>query len=90
LLVAIFDFQNSTLVSGNLALGQLAWPCQKQPLTNMATFADLTAKSGLPGRVLSFRRYLTPSRRRRAATLSSGDVGLFFTRDMISLRFILV
>lgn len=86
LFVAIFRHQKSELVVGSLALVQLTCPCQRQPFTKMATFARLIAKSGLPGSVLSFLRYFTPSPRKRAATLPSGDVRLLFTRDMISPR----
>ncbi len=90
LLVVIFFSQKSLLVSGSFALLQLRWPCQKQPLTNMTVFLDRTTKSGWLGRAPTFRRYLSPNSLSRAATLSSGPVRRFFTRDIISLRLALL
>ncbi len=56
---SIFLFQNLLLLFGSLALLQLEWLCQKQPCTKTTVFAEVTRKSGSPGKNLTFLLYFT-------------------------------
>jgi hypothetical protein len=82
----IFDCQNGVLVAGNAARLQPAWPCQKQPLTNIAVRHSGTTMSGLPGRDAACNRSRNPFLRRKTLTVLSGAVCTLRMRDMISLR----
>jgi hypothetical protein len=52
--LAIFVVQKATRVVGS-APRLHEWPCQKQPCTQIASFAPGTEKSGVPGNDVSFR-----------------------------------
>ena len=74
------------LGAGRLHNGQR---CQKQPLTNMATFLDGKAKSGLPGHFHCNRYPLMPLARNALLNVISGPVSfpLFPFIDLITCSF---
>jgi len=83
----ILSAQNFLLVDGNFERRQPLWPCQKHPLTKMATLNCGTMMSGVPGSRRSCRRKRIPWRRRNLSTSLSGKVFDPRTRLISQLRF---
>jgi len=72
LLIAIFDFQNSTFVFGRRP--REGCPCQKSPSTNTATRSSRNTKSGLPNIGTPLRQPLIPQVLNKDASRSSVDL----------------
>ena len=83
----ILSAQNFLLVDGSLERRQPLWPCQKHPLTKMATLNCGTIMSGVPGSRRSCRRKRILCRRRNLSTSLSGSVFDPRTRLISQLRF---
>lgn len=81
-LPCIFSRQNLARVDGQRNRRQ-AWPCQKQPWTNMTAWKRLRTRSGLPGSVRSWSRYLYPARWSPRRTRTSIFVSRPLIADMI-------
>ena len=80
-----FPSQNAVLVDGNLDRWQ-PWRCQKHPSTNTTASHWRKTKSGLPGRVATWRRNLRPRANSARRTSSSGFVSLARMLAIIRLR----
>ena len=76
--------QKSMLDLGVVARLQPVWWCQKQPFTKIAHRRETFAKSGLPGRLLTLRRYRNLSVLRIEETIASGRVLVCLTRAIRS------
>jgi hypothetical protein len=83
----ILSAQNFLLVDGSFERRQPLWPCQKHPLTKMATWNCATIMSGVPGSSRSCRRKRILCRRRNLSTSLSGRVFDPRTRLISQLRF---
>lgn len=73
----LFDIllnQNFLLEAGNRFWHEC--PCQKHPFMKIAMRSRLITMSGVPGRDLTYRRYLMPLRHRNRLTSISGRVSL--------------
>lgn len=77
-----FSCQNRVFLLGTVARGHAVWWCQKHPFTKIAQRLERFAKSGLPGRSLLLRVYLTCFLHRWRATVCSGVV-LAFGMDLM-------
>ena len=71
-----FACQNSGRVAGEVAYGQPACRCQKQPWTKHTARNRGNTKSGMPESLRSCRRYLRPRAWRARRSTSSGRVFL--------------
>jgi hypothetical protein len=87
LLARSFSNQNFLLVDGNLERWQPLCPCQKHPLTRIATLSFGIIISGVPGNSRTCRRNRIACRRRKLSTSFSGSVFEPFTRLISQLRF---
>lgn len=81
-----FTSQNSARVAGTEASSQLGCRCQKQPCTKHAAWSLGNTRSGLPGRLPEWSRYLNPLACRAFRRVSSGLVSLLPMRDIIRER----
>lgn len=88
LLCSSFPCQKSLRVLGTFARLQSRCPCQKQPLTKIATIRPGRTMSGVPGRSLRCRRYRYPSAKSALRTRISGFVSFPRMPAIISLRFL--
>jgi hypothetical protein len=78
--LANFERQKPSLFRGTVARLQFVWWCQKHPFTKIAQRFEAFAKSGEPGKVLTFFLYRIPSPRSCRATQSSVPVESCFWR----------
>ena len=87
LFAAILSDQNFLLVVGSFARRHPLCPCQKHPLTKMATWFSGIVMSGVPGNCRSCRLKRMPFCRRNLPTCLSGSVFDPRTRLISQLRF---
>lgn len=71
---SIFACQNAVFVFGSTNSLHPSYPCQKQPLTNIAVLYLRITISGLPGTLLTFSLYLYPCVHSHFRTAISGIV----------------
>lgn len=83
-----FPPQKSVRELGTFARLQSRCPCQKQPLTKIATFRPGSTMSGVPGRSLRCSRYRYPFAKSALRTRISGFVSFPRMPAIISLRFL--
>src|SRR5690606_4764843 len=81
-----FRRQNSGLDFGILKYEQLAWACQKQPLTKTTVPHFGNTRSGRPGRSFACRRKRNPRAQRPERTSVSGLVSRPRMSDIILER----
>ena len=86
MLRSILLCQNSRFVLWSLRLTSQLRPCQNSPSQKTAILCPMTTKSGLPGRLLTFRRQRTPALRSSLPSRISGVVPFDLLAAMFRCR----